>query len=98
MGQHLKLSFESLFSYIHYARILIQQNKYTSAEALMSEIYAIAKNANGIERLIDLKSAYTLMYIKRKEHEKAVTEYIDALEMAAEENLLIHFLLDLDQY
>lgn len=97
LGQHLKLSFESLFSYIHYARILIQQNKYTSAEALMSEIYAIAKNANGIERLIDLKLAYTLMYIKRKEHEKAVTEYIDALEMAAEENLLIHFLLDLDQ-
>jgi LuxR family maltose regulon positive regulatory protein len=63
----------------------------------MSEIYVIAKKSNGIERLIDLKLVYVLMYISKNEHEKALSEYIDALEMAADENLLIHFLFDLDE-
>ena len=47
--------------------------------------------------MIDLKLVYVLMYLRRNEHEKAVSEYIDALEMAADENLIIHFLFDLDQ-
>ncbi len=97
LGQHLKLSFETLYSYIYFARILLQQNEYHKAEKLMSEIYVIAEKANGIERLIDLKLVYVLMYLRWDDHEKALSEYIDALEMAADENLLIHFLFDLDQ-
>jgi LuxR family maltose regulon positive regulatory protein len=97
LGNQLKLTFETLFSYIHFARLLLQQNENTRAEELMSEIYVIARKLNGIERLIDLKLVYVLMYIRRNEHEKAVSEYIDALEMAADENLIIHFLFDLDQ-
>lgn len=97
LGHQLKLTFETLFSYIHFARLLLQQNENTRAEELMSEIYVIAKKSNGIERLIDLKLVYALMYIGRNENEKAVSEYIDALEMAAEENLIIHFLFDLEK-
>jgi LuxR family maltose regulon positive regulatory protein len=97
LEQHLKLSFETLYSYIHFARLLLHQNENIRAEELMSEIYVIAKKANGIERLIDLKLAYALMYISKNEHEKALTEYIEALEMAADENLIIQFLFDLDQ-
>ncbi len=97
LGQQLKLTFETLYSYIHFARLLLQQNENTRAEELMSEIYVIAKKSNGIERLIDLKLVYVLMYLRRNEHEKAVSEYIDALEMAADDNLIIHFLFDLDQ-
>jgi LuxR family maltose regulon positive regulatory protein len=63
----------------------------------MSEIYVIAKKSNAIERQIDLKLVYILMYLGRNEHEKAASEYIDALELAAEENLIIHFLYDIDQ-
>ena len=63
----------------------------------MSEIYSVAKKSNGVERLIDLKLVYVLMYLSRNEDEKAVTEYIEALEMAADDNLIIHFLFDLDQ-
>lgn len=96
LGQHLKLTFETLYSYIHFARLLLLQNENTRAEELMSDMYAIAKKSNGIERLIDLKLVYTMMYIRRNENEKAVTEYIDALEMAADENLIIYFLFDLD--
>ena len=97
LGQHLKLSFETLYSYIHFARLLLLQNEDTRAEELMSEINVIAKKSNGIERLIDLKLVYILMYIRRKEYEKALTEYIEALELAADDNMLIHFLFDLDQ-
>jgi LuxR family maltose regulon positive regulatory protein len=97
LEQNTKITFENLYSYIHFARLLLLQNQNTRAEELMSEIYEIAKKYNGIERQIDLKLVYVLMYIKRNEHEKAVSEYIDALEMAANENLIIHFLFDLDQ-
>jgi len=97
LGQEMKMTFETLYSYIYFARLLLQQNEITRAEELMSEIYAIAKKSNGIERLIDLKLVYVLMYLRRDEKEKALSEYIDAMEMAAEENLIIHFLFDLDQ-
>jgi LuxR family maltose regulon positive regulatory protein len=97
LEQNPKITFETLYSYIHFARLLLLQNEITRAEELMSEIYEIAKKSNGIERQIDLKLVYVLMDIGRNEHEKAVSEYIDALEMAAEENLIIHFLFDLDQ-
>ena len=97
LGHQLKLTFETLYSYIHFARLLLQQNEDTRAEELMSEIYVIAEKSNGIERQIDLKLVYVLMYLRRNEHEKAVSEYIDALEMAADDNLIIHFLFDLDQ-
>ncbi len=97
LGQQLKLNFETLYSYIHFARLLLQQNENTMADELMSEIYSVAKKSNGIERQIDLKLVYILMYLRRNEHEKAVSEYINALEMAADDNLIIHFLFDLDQ-
>ncbi|MCE5347268.1 MAG: LuxR C-terminal-related transcriptional regulator [Bacteroidales bacterium] len=97
LGHDLKITFETLYSYIYFARLLLRQNEYIRAEELMSEIYVIAKEANGIERLIDLKLVYVLMYLSRNEHEKALSEIIDALEMAADENLIMHFLFDLDQ-
>jgi LuxR family maltose regulon positive regulatory protein len=97
LGQPLKITFETLYSYIQFARLLLLQNQNTRAEELMSEIYVIAKKSNGVERLIDLKLVYAMMYIRSNEHEKAVSEYIDALEMAADENLIRHFLFDLDQ-
>lgn len=97
LGQEMKMTFETLYSYICFARLLLLQNENSRAEELMSEINVIARKSNGIERLIDLKLVYALMYIRRKEHQKAVSEYIEALEMAAEENLLIYFLFDLDQ-
>jgi LuxR family maltose regulon positive regulatory protein len=97
LGQDLGLSYETMYSYIYFARLLLQQNEYSRAETLMAQIYSIAKKMNGIERLIDLKLVYVLLYIGRNEHEKAVSAYIEALELAAEENMLIHFLFDLDQ-
>ncbi|HLP74092.1 MAG TPA: LuxR C-terminal-related transcriptional regulator [Bacteroidales bacterium] len=97
LGKEIKMTFETLYSYINFARLLLLQNENSRAEELMSEINVIAKKSNGIERLIDLKLVYTLMYLRRKEHEKAVSEYIEALELAAEENLIIYFLFDLDQ-
>lgn len=97
VGQHLKITFETLYSYIHFARLLLLQNETTRAEELMSEINVIARKSNGIERLIDLKLVYTLLYLRKNEQENAVSEYIDALEMAAGENLIIHFLFDVDQ-
>jgi LuxR family maltose regulon positive regulatory protein len=96
LGLHLKKNFETSYSYIFYARLLLLQNKYVEAEELMAEIYSIAKKAKGTERLVHLKHLYALMYLMKDDHEKAVENYIEAMEMAVDENLLLYFIFDLD--
>ena len=75
---------------------MLVQHKFDEAELLLSDFYAIADQARGNERLVQLKILYAIMYQMREEHEKAVVNYIDAMELAAEDNLLIYFLFDLN--
>jgi LuxR family maltose regulon positive regulatory protein len=96
LGLKEKITSEHLLSHIFYIRLMLVQYKFDEAELLLSELYAIADQAKGIEWLVQLKILYAVMYKMRDEHEKAIVNFIEAVELAAGENLLIYFLFDLN--
>ena len=96
LGLKEKISYEHILSHIFYIRLMLVQYKFDEAELLLSEFYAIADQAKGIERLVQLKILYAVLYKMTDEHNKAVVNFIEAMELAAEENLLIYFLFDLN--
>jgi len=81
--------------YFSYARLLLAQYKVDEAESLLSELYACANESKRIERLIGIKIYYAIIFKMRGNHEKAVINMIEAMEMAANENLFSYFLYDL---
>ena len=81
--------------YISYARLLLAQYKLDEADSLLSELYTLANESKRIERLIGIKMYYAIIYKLRGLHEKAVINVIEAMEMAANENLYSYFLYDL---
>jgi LuxR family maltose regulon positive regulatory protein len=81
--------------YFSYARLLLAQYKVDEAELLLSELYALANESKRIERLIGIKMYYAIIYKMRGNHEKAVINVIEAMEMAPNENLFSYFLYDL---
>jgi LuxR family maltose regulon positive regulatory protein len=96
LGLKEKISYEYILSHIFYVRLMLVQHKFDEAELLLSDFYAIANQAKGIERLVQLKILYSALYKMREEHEKAVVNFVEAMELAAEDNLLIYFLFDLN--
>ena len=96
LGLKEKISYEYILSHIFYIRLMLVQYKFDEAGWLLSEFYAIADQAKGIERLVQLKILYAVLYKMTDEHNKAVVNFIEAMELAAEENLLIYFLFDLN--
>jgi LuxR family maltose regulon positive regulatory protein len=71
--------------------LLIAQNKLYEAELLLTELYNLAKNGKRIEKMIDLKVSFSILYNLKADHEKAISNLIEAMEFASEENLLIGF-------
>ena len=96
LGLDKKKSHMNYAAYSAYVRLLLIQNKLDEAELLLSELYPLAKEGNSIERLIPLKIYYTIIYKMRGNHEKAISNLIEAMEFAADENLLSYFLFDLN--
>jgi LuxR family maltose regulon positive regulatory protein len=78
-------------AYTSYVRLLLVQHRLDEAELLISELFTLASNGNRIERIIDLKTAFAILYKMKGEHEKAVAYIVEAMELAAEENLLTFF-------
>lgn len=81
-------------AYLAYARILILQYKLDDAEFLLSELYELAFTGKRIERLIDIKILYAILYKFKGDHKNAVTNMVDAMEFASDENLISYFLLN----
>jgi LuxR family maltose regulon positive regulatory protein len=82
-------------AYISYVRLLIAQYKLDEAESLLSELFALASESKRIERLIGIKMYYAIIYKMRGNQDKAINHVIEAMEMAANENLFSYFLYDL---
>jgi LuxR family maltose regulon positive regulatory protein len=82
-------------AYISYARLLIAQYKLDEAESLLSELYALANESKRIERSIGIKMYYAIIHKMRGNQDKAVNHVLEAMEMAANENLFSYFLYDL---
>ena len=96
LGLNQKMSYKEEFSYINYVRLLLAQNKYNEADAMISELYSLALSDNRIESLVYLKISYAVMFMMTGERQKAVKSLIEAMEYAADEDLLIFFLFDLN--
>ena len=80
------------FTYAAYARFLIIQYKLDDAEAMLAKLYKLAETGKRIERLVELKLLYAMMYKMKNDYEKAIMSLIEAMELAIEENILIGFI------
>ena len=84
-------------AYSSYARLLLAQNKLNEAELLLSELYALADENKAIEKIIELKISYAVLFKLRGNQEKAIVILIEAMEFASEENLLYYFVNEHDR-
>jgi len=91
-----KKSFQNEFAYISYAYLLLVQYKIDEAASLLSELYTLAYTGKRIDTIVQLKILYAIMYKITNKQEKAVANLIEAMEFAVEENLLIHFVNDIE--
>jgi len=96
LGLNKKITYKEEFSYINYVRLLLAQNKVNEADSMLSDLYSLAHSGNRIETLVYLKIYYALMYKMTGDRQKAVRSLIEAMELAADEDLLIYFLFDLN--
>ncbi len=95
LGLNKKITYKEEFSYINFVRLLLAQNKLIEADSMISDLYSLASSGNRIERLVYLKIYYALMYKMAGDRQKSVNSLIEAMELAADEDLLIFFLFDL---
>jgi LuxR family maltose regulon positive regulatory protein len=96
LGLNKKISYIEEFSYINYVRLLLAQNKLNEAETMISDLYSLAHSGKRIETLVYLKIYSAIMYKLTGDRQKAVGSLIEAMEYAADEDLLIFFLFDLN--
>jgi len=96
LGLNKKISYKEEFSYINYVRLLLAQNKLNEADTMISDLYSLARSGNRIETLVYLKIFCALMYKMTGDRQRAVRSLIEAMEFAADEDLLIFFLFDLN--
>jgi LuxR family maltose regulon positive regulatory protein len=87
-----EISYLNEGAYASYVSLLLVQSKLDEAEILLSRLSAIANEGKWFEKLIGLKISYSVLYKMRGNREKAVAILIEAMEMAAGENLLYYFL------
>jgi LuxR family maltose regulon positive regulatory protein len=87
-----EISYLNEGAYASYVSLLLVQSKLDEAEILLSRLSALANEGKWFEKLIGLKISYSILFKMRGNHEKAVAILIEAMEMAAGENLLSYFL------
>jgi LuxR family maltose regulon positive regulatory protein len=71
---------------------MIAEFKFTEAEKILSELQTMSQAANWIETLIEVKIVYAILYKQTGIKEKAVARLLEALEYAANENILMSFI------
>lgn len=91
-----KISYKEEQSYIFYVRLLLAKSKFNEADSMLAVLYSQAYSGNRIETLVYLKILYALMYKMTGDQENAVASIIEAMEFAADENMLNYFLFDLN--
>ncbi|MBK6281697.1 MAG: hypothetical protein IPF54_02635 [Draconibacterium sp.] len=92
-----KITHATKRAYSAYVRLLLAQTKLDNAELLLSELYTIADNNNAIEKIIELKISYAVLFKLRGNREKAIAILIKAMEFASDENLLYYFVNEHDR-
>jgi LuxR family maltose regulon positive regulatory protein len=83
-------------AYSSYVRLLIAQHKFNEVETLITELYQLAESGKRIEKMIDLKVSFSILYNAKADREKAIKNLMEAMELASEENLLIGFVYSIN--
>jgi LuxR family transcriptional regulator, maltose regulon positive regulatory protein len=96
LGLDKKKTHANEAAYSSFARLLIAQNKLDDAEFLLSELYTIANEGERIERLIEIKISMAIMHKKKGNHELAVANLMEAMELASDENLISMFVYNIE--
>jgi LuxR family maltose regulon positive regulatory protein len=96
LGLHNTKTHANEAAYSAYARLLLAQNKLDDAELLLSELYTLANEGRRIERMIEIKISMAIMHQKKDNHEKGVSNLMEAMELASEENLISMFLYNIE--
>jgi ATP/maltotriose-dependent transcriptional regulator MalT len=89
-----KKTYANELVYIAYARLLISEYKLIDAEKLLTQLHPIAEEGKRIERLIEIKNLLAILHKLKGETEKAIVYLSESIVLAAEENLLMFFLLE----
>jgi LuxR family transcriptional regulator, maltose regulon positive regulatory protein len=92
LGPDKEMSYLEDRGYFSFVLLLITDLKYKEAEKILSELQTISKAANWIETLISVKIIYAIFYKNTGNKEKAVATLIEALQYAANENILMSFI------
>lgn len=78
--------------YFSFVLLLITDLKFKEAEKILSGLQTISLAANWIETLIGVKIVFAVFYKQTGDKEKALASLIEALEYAADENILMPFI------
>lgn len=77
--------------YVSYTRLLLFQGKLDEAEILRKKLFDLVSKSGKLERVIELKILNAYAHKVKGDFKKGVAEIVEAMEIAAEENLLSYF-------
>lgn len=97
LGLDKKISYVDDRGYFSFALLLITESKFEKAEKLLSTLHSMAQAANRIETLIEVKILFAILYKVTGNKEQAVAYLIESLEYAANECIIMDFILYLDK-
>ena len=92
-----KISHVNETAYLVYSRLLMAEGRIADAETILSGLYEIVDQGKRTERMIDLKISYAILNKTQRNHQKAISCLIEAMELASEENLIGFFLFTIDE-
>jgi LuxR family maltose regulon positive regulatory protein len=92
LGPDKKISYIEDRGFFSYVLLLITELKFKEAERILSELQTMLQASNWIETLISVKIVYAILYKHTGNKEKAVANLLEALEYAANENILMPFI------
>lgn len=93
-----KISYENQSSYIFYIRLFIAQDLLYEATQKLSEFYKIARAEKRDIILVQLNILSAIICKKNNDHDEAVVYLMEAMELAADEDLLNFFLFDYELF
>jgi len=97
VGLENKISYLDEHGYTPYVLLLITELKFKEAEILLSKLLKMALAANRMERIVELKVTYAILHKMTGNKEKGIICLVESLEYAANERILMPFILHLNR-
>jgi len=98
--ESLELNTEKEINYVNetvnisFARYLIAQSRVEDAEIILSKLHKLTESGNRIERLIEIKNLYAILYKTIGNRDKALLYLTESLKLAENEKLVMFFIME----